>query len=235
MSADITFTKENIDNYLKEVAKRFRKLNGKGMPAEITLIGGASILINYGFRDSTYDIDALIQASSAMKDAINYVTDTMGLPNGWLNQDFKNTSSYTPRLIKFSKYYRTFSNVLTVRTITGEHLVAMKLMAYRQYKHDISDIVGILREQMYSGEPLSFAQIDQAVKDLYDSWENMPDGALDMIQGILASADLDGLYEAYVQEEAAAGDALLMFDEKYPKVLQEDNLDDILKRLMGQK
>ena len=41
------------------------------MPAEITLIGGASILVNYGFRASTYDVDALIQASSAMKDAIN--------------------------------------------------------------------------------------------------------------------------------------------------------------------
>lgn len=232
MSADISFTKENIDNYLKEVAKQFRKLNGKGMPAEITLIGGASILINYGFRDSTYDIDALIQASSAMKDAINYVTDTMGLPNGWLNQDFKNTASFTPRLVRFSKYYRTFSNVLTVRTITGEYLVAMKLMAYRQYKHDISDIVGILREQARSREPLCFEQIDQAVRDLYDDWERMPDGALDMIQNILAAENLDALYDAYVQEEAAAGTALLTFDEKYPEVLKEDNLADILKHLM---
>lgn len=43
----------------------------KAMPTEITLVGGASILINYGFRDSTYDIDALFHAASAMKDAIN--------------------------------------------------------------------------------------------------------------------------------------------------------------------
>ena len=99
MSAEIAFGKDQIDSYLKEVAKQYRKLNRKGMPAEITLIGGASILINYGFRDSTYDVDALIQASSSMKDAINYVTDTMGLPNGWLNEDFKNTKSYTPRLV----------------------------------------------------------------------------------------------------------------------------------------
>ena len=110
MSAETPITKENLDTYLKELAKQFRKLNGKAMPAEITLIGGASILINYGFRDSTYDVDALIHASSAMKDAINYVTDTLGLPNGWLNEDFKNTKSYTPRLVNYSKYYRTFSN-----------------------------------------------------------------------------------------------------------------------------
>ena len=44
MSAEAPITKENLDTYLKELAKQFRKLNGKAMPAEITLIGGASIL-----------------------------------------------------------------------------------------------------------------------------------------------------------------------------------------------
>ena len=112
MSAETPITKENPDTYLTALAKQFRKLNGKAISAEITLIGGASILVNYGFRDSTYNVVALIQASSAMKDAINYVTDTLGLPNGWLNEDFKNTKSYTPRLVNYSKYYRTFSNVL---------------------------------------------------------------------------------------------------------------------------
>ena len=207
----------------------------KAMPAEITLVGGASILINYGFRDSTYDIDALIHAASAMKDAINYVTDTMNLPNGWLNEDFKNTKSYTPRLVNYSKYYRTFSNVLTVRTITGEYLVAMKLMAYRQYKHDISDIVGILREQQNSGDPLTLERIDKAVKDLYDNWDNLPENAKNMIESILANEDMDALYEAYANEEAAAKDALITFEDKYPDVLKEDNLADILNHLLKEQ
>jgi len=34
-----------------KLAKEFRKLCGKDMPCEIILIGGASILANYGFRD----------------------------------------------------------------------------------------------------------------------------------------------------------------------------------------
>jgi hypothetical protein len=59
------FTKENIDLYLKEVAKEYRKQAGKKMPAELVLIGGASVLINYGFRNMTTDIDALIQAASS--------------------------------------------------------------------------------------------------------------------------------------------------------------------------
>lgn len=235
MSAEIAFGKDQIDSYLKEVAKQYRKLNRKGMPAEITLIGGASILINYGFRDSTYDVDALIQASSSMKDAINFVTDTMGLPNGWLNDDFKHTASYTPRLVTFSQYYRTFSNVVTIRTITGEYLVAMKLKAFRQYKHDISDIVGILREHVRSGDPLTFERINKAVCDLYDGWDQMPESAQSLIQSILANEDIEALYDAYAQEESAAKDALLTFEDQYPDVLKEDNLSDILSHLMAKQ
>lgn len=231
MPAESPITKENLDIYLKEVAKRYRKLNGKAMPAEITLIGGASILINYGFRESTYDVDALIQASSSMKDAINYVTDTLCLPNGWLNDDFKNTKSYTPRLVNYSKYYRTFSNIVTVRTITGEYLVAMKLMAYRQYKHDISDIVGILREQQKTGDPLTFERIDTAVKNLYNSWDKMPASSMDIIKSILATKNLDELYASYISEEQATKEVLLDFGVEYPDVLTEDNLGDILNHL----
>ena len=49
-------------------------------------------------------------------------------------------------LHEVSVYYRTFSNVLTIRTITAEYLLAMKLMSGRRYKNDLSDIVGILWE-----------------------------------------------------------------------------------------
>ena len=127
--SDTLFTRDNLDSCLKELAKEFRKINGSRIPAEIILIGGASVLINYGFREMTYDMDAIIQASSSMKDAINHVGDRLGLPNGWLNTDFMKTSSYTPKLIQYSKYYKTFSNVLRVRTVSAEYLIVMKLMA----------------------------------------------------------------------------------------------------------
>ena len=68
-------TKENIDVYLKEFAKVFKKMNGDKMPAEIILVGGASVLTNYNFRKSTGDIDAVILSSSVVKDAINIISD----------------------------------------------------------------------------------------------------------------------------------------------------------------
>jgi len=145
LSEDVhIFLRAEIDDYLKDVAKEYRKLVGKKVPAEIILIGGASILLNYGFRDVTTDIDALIIAASSMKEAINIVGDKRGLPTGWLNTDFVKTESFSPKLYQYSEYYKTFSNVLEVRTIGAEYLIAMKLRSGRLYKNDISDVVGIL-------------------------------------------------------------------------------------------
>ena len=69
------FKKDNLDLYLKELAKAYKKLVGNNMLAEITLIGGAAIIERYDFRDMTSDIDAIINATSAIKDAINIVRD----------------------------------------------------------------------------------------------------------------------------------------------------------------
>lgn len=231
MSSDQPLTKETIDQYLRALAKQFKKLGGKSMPAEIILVGGAAILLNYGFRASTYDIDAYIHASSIMKDAINYVGDTMGLPSGWLNDDFKKTSSYTPKLLTYSEYYKEFYQVLTVRTISGAYLVATKLMAYRPYKHDLSDIIGILLEHQKNNCPLTYAQISQAVCDLYGGWEALPHEAHELLLQILESTDLEALYKVYSDEEQSAKNALLSFDANYPNTLREDNIDEILEHL----
>ena len=39
-----------------------------------------------------------------MKDAINNVGERLELPRGWLNDDFKKTDSYSPKLFEVSKY-----------------------------------------------------------------------------------------------------------------------------------
>jgi hypothetical protein len=235
MSTDVFFTRESLDQCLKALSKEFRKLNGKAMPAEIVLIGGASVLANYGFRDMTYDVDAMIQASSAMKDAINRTGDALGLPNGWLNSDFMQTRSYSPKLLQYSVYYKKFSNIVTVRTVTGEYLIAMKLMSGRQYKNDISDIVGILREQREKGKPISFEQIDAAVYNLYDGWGRMPQEAKPLIESILSSDNLEILYQMYRSEEKAGKEALVDFEKNHPGVTNEDNVTDILKQLKARR
>ena len=235
MSVEKGFTKENLDYYLKELAKEFRKRNGKNMPAEIVLVGGAAILANYGFREMTYDIDAVITASSAMKEAVNTVGDRFGLPNGWLNADFKNTSSYSPKLSQYSKYYRTYSNVLNIRTISAEYLVAMKLMSGRRYKKDLSDIIGILSEQERMGEPLSYQQIDCAVRNLYGGWDDISEYAIQVLKAALDSENLKELFMEQEREEALSKQAVLQVQKYEGEKVKESNVDEIIQKALRKK
>lgn len=230
-----TFTKNTLDNYLKELAKEFRKLNGKNTPAEIILIGGASVLVNYGFREMTTDIDALIHASSAMKDAIRIVGDKFNLPIGWLNSDFTKTISYSPKLVEYSKYYKTFSKILTIRTISAEYLIAMKLCSGRKYKNDLSDIIGILAEHERRNESISYEQIDSAVCNLYGTWERIPIDSINFIKAAYQNNSFQELYNKIQQEESSNKNILIEFEADYPNVINQANLNDILSQLKTKK
>lgn len=235
MSYNAPFTKDNLDYYLKELAKEYRKFNGKAMPAEIILIGGASILMNYGFREMTYDIDAIISSSSTIKEAINHVGDKFNLPNGWLNTDFVNTKSYTPKLLEYSVYYKSYSNILTVRTVTSVYLIAMKLMSGRKFKNDLSDVVGILCEHKAHNNPLSQEQIEKAVCDLYGSWGKISEDSRMFINSVFESKQYDTLYDEYRNEELSNKDVLLDYEKQYPGVTNENNIDEVLAKAKQRK
>lgn len=225
------FTKHNIDEYLKKLAKRFRKLNGTRVPAEIILVGGASVLINYGFREKSNDIDAIIQASSAMKDAINQIRDEENLPQDWINSNFTHTASYSPFLRIYSKHYRTFSNIVEIRTVSGKYLIAMKLMSGRKYKNDLSDVIGILKEESSAGNNISIEQIRDAVKNLYGSYDALPDDSKVFIEKLMERLDKNDesdIYAEFVEQEKSNKTSLIEFESEYPNVLNEDNISDIL-------
>ena len=230
MSIKKPFTRENLDTCLKELGKEFRRLNGTAMPAEIILIGGAAILANYGFREMTYDIDAIILASSIMKEAINHVGDQLGLPNGWLNMDFRRTKSYSDKLVEISVYYRTFSNILTVRTVSAEYLIAMKLMSGRQYKNDLSDVAGILWEHENTGKPIARDAIDKAIDRLYENHSELPLASLKFLDDIFVSKNYELIYREIKENEIQIKEILLDFERDYPNVLKEENIASILEK-----
>lgn len=237
MSSDITntFSKGNLDTYLRELARLFRKQNGKGATAEIILVGGAAILVNYGFRDMTTDIDAVIHASSSMKDAINQIGDQYNLPRGWLNADFMRTASYTSKLNEFSQYYKTFSGVLQVRTISAEHLIAMKLKSGRKYKNDLSDILGILAEHEKRGQPITLDSIELAVHHLYQGWDGIAADIIDFIRNVFKAENYVELFEQLQEQEKRAKDVLIEFQQEYPSAVKESNVDVILRQLQSGK
>lgn len=235
MLSDKPFRKEDLDLYLKELAKEFRKQNGKAIPAEITLIGGASILINYGFREMTYDMDAIMDAASSIRDAITIVGDRYNLPHGWINDDFMKTDSYTPRIVQYSRYYRTYSNIMTIRTVTSEYLVAMKLRSGRQYKFDLSDIIGILWEQEKKGDPLSLERIKTAVEDLYGSYDVLSEDMKQFVEKAIIDGKYEETFSRVRRAEAENKENLLEYQEQKPGTINGDNINDIIAALRRKK
>ena len=181
----------------------------------------------------TNDMDAIIQASSSMKEAINRVGDRMNLPNGWINDDFVKTKSYSHNLILHSKYYRTFSNIVSIRTVTSEYLIAMKLMSLRNYKADMSDIIGIIYEEKNSGRTITLDDVKKATTELYGDFNVLPELSRKFIDDVFNAKDLLTMYKKVRVDEYTNKELLLEFEEDYPNVLKEDNLADILKKLNG--
>ena len=220
------FSLVNIDNLLLQLAKEFRRLNGRKTPAEIVLIGGAAIVTQYGFRASTTDIDAIIVASSVMKDAINIVGDRNGLPTGWINQDFKKTSSYSTKIREYSIHYKSFANILEVRILPSEYNVAMKLASLREYKYDMSDVVGIIH-----AAKITRGSIDKAVGDLYGGYEKLShhEDAVKLMDSIFASENLDELYDNTRLKEASNHVILKQLDEENSRMLKQENIASVLE------
>lgn len=235
MSSDIVFTKENLDTYLKELAKEIKKCNRSRMTSEIILIGGAAVLANYGFRDMTTDIDAVFRTMFSVKEAINRVGDKYNLPNGWLNTDFMKTSSYSQALAEVSTYYKTFSNILEVRTVSAEYLIAMKLKAGRRYKNDLSDIIGILAEHEKRGTPITLEQIYTAVKKLYGGWDDIEADIRNFIEEAVQNGHYSELYSSVRDSERESKNILIYFEKDYPNAANESNVNDILKALKAKR
>ncbi len=167
MYAEKTINRDNVNSILKLFAKEYKKTCGK-TPSEFIIVGGGSILLNYHFRDATLDLDAMISAASGSKDAIANVARQMNLEPDWLNSDFIYTSSFSNKLTQISTHYLTLNNgAMEIRTVKAEYLIAMKAISARDYGHDISDIVGILREEALSGNHIDIHKIDQAIDFLY--------------------------------------------------------------------
>ena len=223
--------KDSIEIYLKELAKEFKRITGRKVKAEIIIVGGGSVILNYDFRMNSVDIDAFNTSEEAVKAASLAVAKKYNLPNDWLNDDFKKTKSYSPKLREYSVYYKTYSNVLEFRTVKREYLIAMKMASGRKYKNDLSDILGILYYHFQNNDEISFAQVETAVKNLYGGFECIADETKDYVVTAINNKSFIKGYEKQKDSEREIKERLIVFEEKYPNAATTDNIDDIISKL----
>lgn len=186
-SNEIYLNKNDLDKYFFELGKLlFKRAKNKNLHVELIVVGGASIILNYGFRSTTVDIDCIDVYGVLMNEIVDAVGDKYGLPRGWINTDFTKTASYSQKLIQFSKLYKTYGNgMLEIRTISNEYLLAMKIVSGRKYKNDFSDMYGIVKYHFENNIPISLIDIDRAIIELYGDKRKVDADAYEFVKSVI--------------------------------------------------
>jgi hypothetical protein len=161
--------KELLEKCLKDLGNLLKKRNKRtGAFCELIIVGGASIVLNYSFRQSTFDIDCADFNGVLMNEMIGSIADKYNLPTDWINTGFTKTPSYSEKNVQYSKYYKSYGNgSLVVRTIKDEYLLAMKVVSGRRYKRDYSDILGIIFECESKHTEITEDKLLKAIINLY--------------------------------------------------------------------
>lgn len=221
------FTIENLDYYLNELAKDYAKLTKRNkVPIEIVIVGGASILINYEFRNSTNDVDAIINWGF-LDQSIKNISQKFDLEKNWLNSDFIKTRSYTPKLIEFSTFYKCFQKILNVRTVKSEYLIAMKMVSGRVYKNDLSDIVGILLAEHQKGNNINIYKIEKSICELYGSLNIVHEDIYKSVYRVLEKGNLNEIYNFYLESEKNAKEQMLQLRSLNDNIILEKDFIDL--------
>ncbi|MBQ8197952.1 MAG: hypothetical protein IJZ76_00790 [Lachnospiraceae bacterium] len=239
-SSDKTLiTKENAYPILKAFAKEYKKQNGTSAPVELVIVGGGSILLNYGFREATQYFDIMVQSMGLIKNVSYRIADLYNLPDNWLNSDFMRTASYSDKLREVSKHFCSFNNgSLEFRTVNGEYLIAMKMVSAREYRNDISDVIGIIIYMKNELENFSMDRINHAIEFLYGRRENViKEDVYDKVKEYSkwSVAELEKEYEVLTQVEKQTKQDLININEKYQGVVEEESIDTVIEGLRRRK
>ena len=128
------FTREELDQNLGFLNDQ---LKTQGITGEMCIVGGAAMLLAFGSRHSTRDIDALVFLPGSIRAAALKVALAHNLPPDWLNDGAKEFASNEPIQ---SQTICSFSH-LRVMTPPAEYILAMKCISARlgADEHDRED------------------------------------------------------------------------------------------------
>lgn len=135
-----TFTRNEIEEGLKRLGELAQ---AKGLHVQLTLVGGAVMVLRFNARLSTRDVDAVIlqpREARLVRELARQVADEFEWIEDWLNDGAKGY------LVGISDGPILFqSSGIEARAPSMEQLLAMKLSAWRD-DIDISDARRLLQE-----------------------------------------------------------------------------------------
>jgi len=147
-------TKEDILRYFEEINKA---LAGRNQTGEIVVAGGAALTLAFDARNSTYDIDALFEPKSDMRQIINDIAKANNLDDDWLNDGVKGFMTDRMGVNVCQEYSH-----LVVKNLDPESLLAMKLTSARPVPStDLNDSVFLMNKLNIKTEDELFTLIEK--------------------------------------------------------------------------
>ena len=138
------FTRDDILQACKLMGELAQE---RGAFIELRLLGGAVMAVHFEVREATQDVDALFSApTERVRRLASEVAERLKWPEDWLNDGAKayvNQDSAGPILYENAG--------IRVQALAFEHLLAMKLMAWRD-DVDFDDAERLFRELVDGGE-----------------------------------------------------------------------------------
>lgn len=115
-----------------------RRLEAKGIAAELYVVGGTAMILAYNRTVVTRDIDAVSERQEEVDlEAQLMASERPNLPTDWLNSQVK---SMLPRVFDQGQLEAFTSPGITINVASPEHMMAMKVRAARDAR-DLDDIM----------------------------------------------------------------------------------------------
>ena len=85
------------------------------------------------------------------------------------------------------------------------------------------------------GEPLSYQQIDCAVRNLYSGWDNISEYAIQVMKAALDSENLKELFMEQEREEVLSKQAVFQAQKYEGEKVKESNVAEIIQKALRKK
>ncbi len=164
-----------IEGALEELGTQ---LESKGIAARLLVIGGAAMVLNFGAREMTDNVDVDVYLAEAVLQAAAVIGERRGLGPTWLNDAAK---IYIPMFKQPDWQPVRKVGTLELFTADARAMLAMKMRASRG-RRDEPDIALLLKECRITTEEEALSLYEE-----YFPEDPLPERALPMIRFALAS------------------------------------------------